>query len=115
MADVVAPLAVVEGRVIDPITDPMDPRLDHLRPSRAKVKRYIHRMMSNGMTDVEFLLLFASDDYRIANEGRPASIALKGDTQSGKTFLVEVLAVAWADSLGLPQPMPIFTISGSSA
>ena len=89
-------------------------RLDHLRPSRAKVKRYINRAMSNGMTDIEFLLLFASDEYRIANEGRPASIALKGDTQSGKTFLVEALAVAWADSLGLPKPMPIFTISGSS-
>jgi MoxR-like ATPase len=39
---------------------------------------------------------------------------LKGDTQAGKTFLVEVLAVAWADQMGLPKPMPIFTLSGSS-
>jgi len=39
---------------------------------------------------------------------------LKGDTQGGKTFLVEVLAVEWAKRLGLPKPMPIFTLSGSA-
>ena len=98
----------------DPITDPMDPRLDHLRPSRAKVRRYIKRTMPNGMTDVEFLLTFTEDTYRVKNELRPANVMLKGDTQSGKTFLVEVLAVAWAEKLGLPKPMPIFTLSGSS-
>ena len=114
VAEAIAPLSIVDGvvdsegrlirgRVLNPIEDPMDPRLDHLRPSRSKVKRYINREMANGMTDVQFLLLFQSDDYRIANEGRPQNIALKGDTQSGKTFLVEVLAVAWADALGLPQ------------
>ena len=106
------------GTIVNPIVDPMDERLDHLRPSRVKVRRYIKRILTgkNGveLTDVEFLLLFASDDYRIANEGRPQNFALKGDTQSGKTFLVEVLAVAWAEALGLPQPMPIFTLSGSS-
>ena len=126
VAEAVAPLSIVDGivdsegrlirgRVINPIEDPMDPRLNHLRPSRTKVKRYIKRIMDeNGMTDLDFLLIFQSDDYRIANEGRPQNIALKGDTQSGKTFLVEALAVAWADALGLPEPMPIFTISGSS-
>jgi MoxR-like ATPase len=100
--------------VANPITDPMDPRLDHLRPSRAKVKRYLNRVMSNGMSDVDFLLMFTSDAYRAHNEGRPANIMLKGDTQSGKTFLVEVLAVKWADAMGLDKPMPIFTLSGSS-
>ena len=97
-----------------PITDPMDARLDHLRPSRAKVKKYMKRSMPNGMTDIEFLLSFTNDEYRADNESRPQSVMLKGDTQSGKTFLVEALAVAWADSLGLPKPMPIFTLSGSS-
>jgi hypothetical protein len=105
---------------VEPITDPMDPRLDHLRPSRAKVRRsgdqggYVNRTMPNGMTDVEFLLTFTSDAYRAKNQGRPANVMLKGDTQSGKTFLVEALAVAWADAMGMPKPMPIFTLSGSS-
>ena len=98
------------SHAINPITDPMDPRLDHLRPVRAKVRRYLNRVMANGMTDIEFLLTFTNDDYRAKNEGRPANIMLKGDTQSGKTFLVEVLAVAWADAMGLPKPMPIFTL-----
>ena len=57
---------------VTPITDPMDPRLDHLRPSRAKVRRYINREMPNGMSDVEFLLTFTSDDYRPRTRaGRP--------------------------------------------
>jgi MoxR-like ATPase len=103
-------------RTIDPITDPMDARLDHLRPSRRKFKQYIGRDMGNGMSDTDFLLAFTTDVYRADanNAGRPASILLKGDTQSGKTMLVEVLAILWADALGLPKPMPIFTISGSS-
>ena len=105
---------VLVADAIDPITDPMDPRLDHLRPSRSRVRRYISRTMPNGMSDVDFLLSFASDAYRAENEGRPANIMLKGDTQSGKTILVEVLAIAWADAMGLPKPMPIFTLSGSS-
>ena len=98
----------------DPIVDPMDPRLDRFRPSVSKVKRYMERVMQNGMTDVEFLLTFTDDNYRAENEGRPANVMLKGDTQSGKTFLVEVLAVKWAEAMGLPKPMPIFTLSGSS-
>jgi hypothetical protein len=102
------------GEVAVPITDPMDPRLDHFRPSRAKVKRYERRQMSNGKSDVEFFLRFTDDDYRAENDGRPANVMLKGDTQSGKTMLVEVLAVEWAEKMGLPKPMPIFTLSGSS-
>jgi hypothetical protein len=111
-AVVAQPVAGITVQV--PITDPMDPRLDHLRPSRSKVKRYINREMANGMLDVDFLLTFTNDEYRAENEGRPANVMLKGDTQSGKTMLVEVLAVLWADKMGLPKPMPIFTISGSS-
>jgi hypothetical protein len=104
----------VQSIVQTPITDPMDPRLDHLRPSRSKVKRYLSREMSNGQTDIDFLLTFTNDDYRAENDGRPANIMLKGDTQSGKTILVEVLAVKWAEKMGLPKPMPVFTLSGSS-
>jgi MoxR-like ATPase len=108
------PMQQAVALVLAPITDPMDPRLDHLRPNRAKIKQYIKRVMPNGMTDVEFLLNFTSDAYRAKNEGRPANIMLKGDTQGGKTFLVEVLADEWSKALGLPKPMPIFTLSGSS-
>ena len=115
--DLDEPVAVVKARgfaLTKPITDPMDARLDHLRPSRTKVKRYINRVMPNGMSDVDFLLTFTSDEYRAENEGRPTNVTMKGDTQAGKTFLVEVLACVWADRLGLPKPMPIFTLSGSS-
>ena len=109
-----SPTSMVVRPNESPITDPMDPRLDHLRPSRTKLRHYIKRDMPNGMTDIEFLLTFTTDKYREKNEGRPANIMLKGDTQAGKTMLVECLAIAWADSLGLPKPMPIFTLSGSS-
>lgn len=115
---VAEPITTVERLVmaneVDPITDPMDPRLDHFRPSKSRVRRYINRQMPNGMTDVEFLLSFTKDRYRSENEGRPANVMLKGDTQSGKTILVEVLAIEWAEQMGLPKPMPVFTLSGSS-
>lgn len=112
-----APVAMVVANTLapsQPITDPMDPRLDHLRPSRSKVKRYLPRDMGSGLSDIDFFLTFTNDVYRAENEGRPANVMMKGDTQSGKTFLVEVLAVKWADAMGLPKPMPIFTLSGSS-
>jgi hypothetical protein len=107
------PITVVR-QPVTPISDPMDPRLDHLRPSRTKMRRYINRQMMNGMSDVQFLLTYTGDDHRAENEGHPANVMLKGDTQAGKTILVEVLAIAWADMLGLPKPMPVFTLSGSS-
>jgi AAA domain (dynein-related subfamily) len=100
--------------VADPIVDPMDPRLDQFRPSPKKCRRYIRRTLDNGMTDVEYFLTHTTDPFRAKNEGRPANMMMKGDTQTGKTFLVEVLAVEWANQLGLPKPMPIFTLSGSS-
>lgn len=97
-----------------PLTDPMDPRLDHFRPDTRKVMKYINRIMPNGMTDVSFLLQFAGEAHRAENQGRPSNFMLKGDTQGGKTFLIEALAVAWAKMLGYSKPMPIFTLSGSS-
>ena len=101
------------------------PRPDHrsdgpaARPpasEQRKFSQYIGREIAPGLTDTDFLLAFTSDEYRADsnNAGRPASVLLKGDTQSGKTMLVEVLAIVWAERLGLPKPMPIFTISGSS-
>ena len=45
-------------------------------------------------TDVETLLKFTNKFYRGKNKGRPANVMLKGETQSGKTMLVEILAVA---------------------
>jgi hypothetical protein len=107
------------------ITDPMDPRLDHLRPKRRKVLKYKTRTMANGMTDIEFFLQFTSDAMRKSNEMRPVNVCLRGDTQSGKTFLVEALAWAWSDLLAQGQrdrgetvtflkAMPIFTLSGSA-
>ena len=110
----VAPGVQAQFRTLRPITDPMDARLDHLRPSKAKVRKYIKRVMANGMSDVDFLLTFTTDVHRADNELRPANIMLKGDTQSGKTFMVEVLAVMWSERMGLPKPMPIFTLSGSA-
>ena len=103
------------GYQIKPITDPMDPRLDHLRPSRRKLKQYVPRDL-DGLTDTEFFLTFTTEEYRKDpnNAMRPQSVNIKGDTQAGKTLLVQVLAIAWADRLGLPKPMPIFEISGSS-
>jgi hypothetical protein len=108
------PMTALVGISSAPITDPMDPRLDPYRPSKNKVKRYISREMPNGQSDIDFLLTFTNDEYRAENEGRPANLMFKGDTQSGKTMMVEVLAVLWAEKMGLPKPMPIFTLSGSS-
>jgi hypothetical protein len=113
-ADIQAVVAPSTGLVQEPITDPMDPRLDHLRPSKAKVRQYVSREMPNGISDIDYLLTFTDDGYRAENDGRPANIMLKGDTQSGKTMMVEVLAVKWSEKMGYDKPMPIFTISGSS-
>ena len=62
--------------------------------------------MMNGMSDTEFLFKYTNDNYRAKNEGRPANVMFKGDTQGGKTLLVQVLAILWAEAMGLPKPMP---------
>ena len=109
--------ALSQSTAANPITDPMDPRLDHLRPlvgRNSKIGRYISRTMKNGKSDTEVLLGYASDEHRVDNNGYPVPFALKGPTQSGKTLAIQVLAVKWAEMLGLPKPMPIFTLSGSA-
>src|SRR5262245_55441076 len=96
-----------------PILDPMDERLDHLRPKVQKLTQYLDREI-NGMPGLQFLLTFASEPYRSKNQGRPANLMLQGNTSSGKTFAVEALSWEWAQELGYAKPMPIYTLSGSS-
>lgn len=109
------PSAVVPTTVVPaerhPIVDPMDPRLDPYRPDPRLVKQYIARKFDNGMTDIELLLHFWRN--RDAH-GYSQNVMLVGDTQSGKTMLVNVLAVKVAEEMGLPKPLPVFTLSGSS-
>jgi MoxR-like ATPase len=102
---------VMEIPEAEPITDPMDPALDRFRPNANVVREYVSRTMKNGQTDVEFLLTL-----RDQRDGRGFSpnVALVGETQSGKTMLVQVLAVLAAERDGLPKPYPVFTLSGGS-
>lgn len=92
------------------ITDPMDPALDRFRPDPEVCNRYISRTVPGGMNDIDFLL--GLREQRDA-EGFSPNVALVGETQSGKTMLVECLAVVAAERDGLPKPYPIFTLSGS--
>ena len=94
-----------------PITDPMDPALDRFRPDASIVDKYISRTVAGGYSDIDFLL--ALREMR-DSEGYSPNVALVGETQSGKTMLVQVLAVVAAERDGLPKPYPVFTISGSS-
>lgn len=95
----------------EPITDPMDPALDRFRPNAEVVSRYIHRMLPGGYTDVEYLLMLREQRD---NRGFSPNVALVGETQSGKTMFVQVLAVLAAERDGMPKPYPILTVSGSS-
>ena len=110
MADITDATPAATLTVAEPITDPMDPALDRFRPDPEVVRGYINRTVPGGMTDVDFLLALRDD--RDAN-GYSPNIAMVGDTQSGKTMLVQVLAVLAAERDGLPKPYPIFTIQGS--
>lgn len=95
----------------DPITDPMDPRLDAYRPDPAIVKSYLPRKIAGTqMTCIELLKHF----YNERPEGYPQNIMLVGDTQAGKTMLVQVMAVLIAREKGYPKPLPVFTLSGSA-
>jgi len=86
------------------ITDMDDPRLDPWRPSEKLLKEYICRTMPNGEKDVDFLLHFW--------ENRE-NVMMVGDTQAGKTMLVQVMAVVIGKIRG-SKPLPVFTLSGSS-
>lgn len=85
--------------------DPMDERLDVFRPNPDVVKTYVSRELPGGIKDTDLLLSY----WR-----KKENIFLKGDTQSGKTIAIEVIACLAAEELGFPKPLPIFTLSGSS-
>lgn len=89
------------------ITDPDDPRLDPWRPDPAIVKSYVSRTMPNGEKDTEFLLKF----WEMRAE---RNLCLVGDTQSGKTMLIQVLAVLVGKQRPSGKPLPVFTLSGSA-
>jgi hypothetical protein len=95
----------------EPITDPMDPVLDRFRPDPEIVNKYINRQVAGGFLDTEYLLDLR--DRRDSN-GYSPNVGLVGETQSGKTMLVRVLAVLAAQRDGLPKPYPVFTLNGSS-
>lgn len=88
-----------------PISDPMDPRLDSFRPDPKIVRQYMSRTLPGGRKDTEVLLSYWRDRK---------NLFLVGDTQSGKTMLVQVIAVLAAKEAGLPKPYPVFTLSGSN-
>ncbi len=89
----------------DPITDINDDRLDPFRPDESIVDSYVSRTLPGGLKDTTVLM-----SYFV----RRQNIMLAGDTQSGKTLLVQVMAVLGARKIGLPKPLPVFLLSGSS-
>jgi len=82
-----------------------DPRLDMYRPNPALVKEYVSRKLPNGKTDVEYLLTCWDDRE---------NVLLVGDTQGGKTMLVNVMPVLIGAQMGLGKPLPVFTLSTSN-
>lgn len=89
-----------------------DPALDDFRPN-INPKKYVSRTLAGGIKDIDVMLSYY--DRRDDNDGYPVSVALVGDTNSGKTYLVQVMAFEIAKRMGLQKPLPIFTLSGSSA
>jgi hypothetical protein len=114
-APMVATAALVAGASTttaiqaDPITDPMDPALDRFRPDPGIVDQYVNRMLPGDHRDVDVLLAIRDNKH----SGYSPNVALVGETQSGKTMLVHVLAVLAAQRDGLPKPYPVFTLNGS--
>ena len=82
-----------------------DERLDVLRPNPLLADSYVSRNMLNGKTDIEYLLT----KWR-----KRENVLLVGDTQGGKTMLVNVLAIKIGEELGLGKPVPVFTLSASN-
>jgi hypothetical protein len=104
----VAPAVAVAQR---PIIDPMDVRLDPYRPSWDLLKKYVSRKLFGSIKDTDLLLHY----WRTRdNEGYSANVLFEGDTQSGKTLFVQVLACLVSKELGFPKPLPVFTLSGSA-
>lgn len=97
----------------EPITSLDDPALDRWRPQRPNVVRdYVSRELPGGLRDIDVLMSYWRGD-RI--DGYAPNVGLVGDTQSGKTMLVEVLAHLVAKEMGLTKPLPIFLLAGNSA
>lgn len=95
-----------------PITSLDDPALDRFRPSRKNLlKSYISRTLPGGVKDTDAMLNY----WRDRTDEYPTSVGLVGDTQSGKTMLVEVMAHIIGSELDLTKPIPVFTLSGTSA
>ena len=109
IADISIPHPVTGVPVLIPgdITDADDPRLDPWRPDPKdpSIKKYINRVMPNGQTDVDFLMSFYE---------KKENVLLVGDTQSGKTLMVSVLAVLAGQKRPSGKPLPVFLLSGSS-
>ena len=97
------PEALIEDN--NPITDAMDDRLDMFRPDPKVVKEYVSRKLPGKLKDIDVLL------RKWRNR---ENVLLVGDTQSGKTMVIRVIAVLAAEEMGLPKPFPIFTLSGSN-
>jgi MoxR-like ATPase len=101
-AAVRSPLSIAE---FGEITDPMDPRLDPYRPDPSIVKEYQNRVLEGGIKDTDKLL----DYWR-----KRTPLLLVGETQAGKTMVVQVIACLAAKEAGFDKPFPIFTLSGSA-
>lgn len=103
------PTVVVTQRRIESLDDPA---LDPYRPQRPDiVKSYVSRKLPGGMDDIKVLTSY----WERRKDGYPINVGLVGDTQSGKTMLVEVMAYVIAKKMGLTKPLPVFTLAGSSA
>ena len=89
-----------------------DAALDQFRPQRPKIlKDYVSRTLPGNRKDTEVLTSY----WARRKDGYPINVGLVGDTQSGKTMLVEVMAFIIAEKMGLSKPLPVFTLAGSSA
>jgi hypothetical protein len=82
-----------------------DPALDPFRPDPSIVDKYEYRHLEGGKKDLNILF---------RNFKKRANTMLTGNTQSGKSFVVEVCAVDFAKRLGFAKPFPVITLSGSS-
>jgi MoxR-like ATPase len=110
-----APATTVVGNVVisDMRIDSLDdPALDDFRPN-IDPRNYVSRVLAGGKTDLEVMEGYFN--RRDENDGYPVSVALVGDTQSGKTYLIQVQAFRIAKLLGLQKPLPLFLLAGSSA
>jgi hypothetical protein len=89
----------------DPTKITQSPTLDIFRPDPSIIERYEYRHLPGGKKDLN--VLFRNFRQRL-------NTMLTGNTQSGKTFVVEVAAVDIAKRLGFAKPFPVITLSGSS-